>query len=126
MKPFDEIPPGITREQALQVQAEHVVSPAGIQVLSTPMMIRFMELNSADLIRPLLPAGLASVGYEVYVRHKAPAFLGAEITVWTKLLEADGRKLLFEVRVSEGEKLIGEGTHRRTIVPVHQDVGIPQ
>ena len=74
MEPFDEIQPGMTREHKLKVQEEHAVSPAGIQVLSTPMMIRFMELNSANLIRPLLPADLASVGYEVYIRHKAPAF----------------------------------------------------
>ena len=120
MEPFDEIQPGMTREHQLTVEEEHTVSPAGLQVLSTPMMIRFMELNSAHLIRLLLPADLASVGYEVHIRHKAPALLGAAITVWSKLLEVDGRKLLFEVRVSEGEKLIGEGTHRRTIVPIHQ------
>ena len=117
---FDGIRPGMTREHQLIVEKEHVVSPAGRQVLSTPMMIRYMELNSAHLIRPLLPPDLASVGYEVHVRHKAPALLGAKITVWSKLLEVDGRKLLFEVRVSEGEKLIGEGTHRRTIVPIHR------
>ncbi len=120
MGPFDEIRPGMTREHLLTVEEEHVVSPAGIQVLSTPMMIRHMELNSANLIRPLLPADFASVGYEVYIRHKAPAFLGANITVWAKLVEVDGRKLLFEVKVTEGEKLVGEGTHRRTIVPMHQ------
>jgi predicted thioesterase len=121
MEAFDEIQPGMTREHKLRVQEEHAVSPAGIRILSTPMMIRFMELNSANLIRPLLPADLASVGYEVYIRHKAPALLGAEITVWSKLVKADGRKLLFEVRVSEGEKLIGEGTHRRTIIPIHKE-----
>ncbi|MCH8819328.1 MAG: thioesterase family protein [Acidobacteria bacterium] len=121
MERFDEIQPGITREHELTVEEEHAVAPAGIQVLSTPMMIRYMELNAAKLIRPLLPADLASVGYEVYVRHKAPAPLGAKLTVWAKLLEVDGRKLLFDVRVTEGERLIGEGTHRRTIVPIHKE-----
>jgi predicted thioesterase len=38
--------------------------------------------------------------------------------VWGKVLEAEGRKLLFEVRVTDGEKIIGEGLHRRTIVSV--------
>ena len=123
MEPFDEIRPGMTREHLFTVEEKHAVSPAGIQVLSTPMMIRHMELNSANLIRPLLPADLVSVGYEVHIRHKAPALLGAQITVWSKLVKIDGRKLLFEVRVTEGEKLIGEGTHRRTIVPMHKDSG---
>ena len=117
MELFEEIRPGLTREHSLTVEEEHAVSPAGILVLSTPMMIRHMELNSANIIRPLLPVDFASVGYEVNIRHKAPAFLGARITVWSRLVEVDGRKLLFEVKVTEGEKLIGEGTHRRTIVP---------
>jgi fluoroacetyl-CoA thioesterase len=119
MEQLDDIRPGMTREHELTVEEEHAVSPAGRQVLSTPMMIRYMELNSAKLIHPLLPAHLASVGYEVHIRHKAPAPLGAKLTVWSKLVEIDGRKLLFDVRVTEGEKLIGEGTHRRTIVPIH-------
>ena len=62
MEPLDEIQPGMTREHLLTFEEEHAVSPAGIQVLSTPTMIRYMELHSANLIRPLLPADLASVG----------------------------------------------------------------
>ena len=120
MTQFDNIQPGITRTYDLTVAEEHVVSPTGIQILSTPMMIRHMELNSAKLISPMLPTNFSSVGYEVYIRHKAPAHLGAKITVWSELVEVDDRKLLFAVRVTEGKKLIGEGTHRRTIVPMHK------
>ncbi|MDA2935551.1 thioesterase family protein [Acidobacteria bacterium AH-259-D05] len=118
MERFDNIQPGMTYENIVLVEEKHTVSPTGVPVLSTPMMIAFMELTSAKLIRPLLPPGFTCVGYEVHVKHKAPARLGAKVKVWSKVLEADGRKLLFEVRVNEGEELIGEGVHRRTIVPV--------
>jgi len=42
---------------------------------------------------------------------------GAQVKVWCKALEVDGRRLLFEVRVTEGDRVIGEGQHRRTIIP---------
>ncbi len=71
-----------------------------------------------DLVQPLLPPGWTTVGFEVHVRHKKPASLGVSVTVFCKLLEVDGRKLLFEVRVTEGDTLIGAGTHRRTIIPI--------
>ncbi len=117
MDKFDGIRPGITDQRVLTVEEEHTVSPAGTSVLSTPMMIAWMELISADLVRPFLPSGFATVGYEVQVKHKAPALLGSELTVASKVLEADGRRLLFEVQMTEGEKIIGKGLHRSTIVP---------
>ena len=52
------------------------------------------------------------------IKHKAPAFLGDAVRVAARVLEADGRKLRFEVRVTLGEKVIGEGMHRRTVIPL--------
>ncbi len=118
MGKFDGITPGMTDQRVLTVEEEHTVSPTGTSVLSTPMMIAWMEVTSVNLVRPCLPDGFATVGYEVQVKHKAPALLGSELTVSSKLLEANGRKLLFEVSVTEGEKIIGKGLHRRTIVPM--------
>jgi fluoroacetyl-CoA thioesterase len=82
------------------------------------MMISMMERVCMDLVQPLLPSGRTTVGFEVHVRHKAPASLGASLVVGCKLLEVNGRKLLFEVQVTEGDRLIGAGTHRRTIISV--------
>jgi predicted thioesterase len=117
MEKFDAITPGITDQRVLTVEKEHTVSPTGTSVLSTPIMIAWMEITSADLVRPFLPSGFATVGYEVQVKHKAPALLGSKLTVSSRVLETDGRRLLFEVHVSAGEKVIGTGLHRRTIVP---------
>jgi predicted thioesterase len=44
------------------------------------------------------------------------ALCGIEVKTCRNLLEINGRKLLFEVRVTEGEKVIGEGQHRRNII----------
>ena len=55
MDKFDGITPGITDQRVLTVEEEHTVSPAGTSVLSTPMMIAWMEITSADLVRPFFP-----------------------------------------------------------------------
>jgi fluoroacetyl-CoA thioesterase len=118
MTSFDKLTPGLTDEREVTVEEKHTVSHTGKPVLSTPIMISLMEWVAMSLVQPLLPSGYTTVGYEVHVRHKAPAPVGAVIRVGCRLLDADGRKLMFEVRVQEGEKLIGEGIHRRTVIQV--------
>ncbi|MBI4455278.1 MAG: thioesterase [Acidobacteria bacterium] len=116
MANFENVKAGMTSEQVVAVDQTLTVSRTMVPVLGTPMMIGLMEKVSADLVDRLLPRNYTTVGYEVNVKHKAPARIGAQIKVWCKLLEVDGRKLLFEVRVTEGDMVIGEGFHRRTII----------
>jgi fluoroacetyl-CoA thioesterase len=82
------------------------------------MMIRLMESIANDLIQSLLPAGFVTVGDEVRVEQKAPALSRTKVRAKSKLLEADGRKLLSDVCVMQDDKVIGEGLHLRTIVKV--------
>jgi predicted thioesterase len=91
----------------------------GRSVLSTPGMIAMMERNAAMLVFPKLPEGKATVGFEVCVKHVAGAAEGARCTVHARLREiADGRKLRFDVEVSEGERTLGVGTHERRVIEV--------
>jgi predicted thioesterase len=108
--------PGGTGVCERTVEEVHTTSHTGSPILSTPMMISMMESVAYHMVQPLLPPGSVTVGYEVHVKHKAPAPLGAVLGICSRLLEVDGRKLLFEVRVLQGEKIIGEGLIRRTII----------
>jgi fluoroacetyl-CoA thioesterase len=117
MSNFEKMKPGITAESLFTVDERHSVKFTKVPVLSTPMMISLMEGVCKDLIQGLLPAEFVTVGYEVHVKHKAGAAVGSQVNIWCRLLEVEGRKLLFEVRVTEGDRIIGEGTHRRTIIP---------
>lgn len=88
-----------------------------VPVLATPAMIAKMERCAAMLALEHLPAGRATVGFEVCVRHVAAAFEGAQCTVRAALREVvDARKLRFDVEVREGERVIGLGTHERRAV----------
>jgi predicted thioesterase len=117
MSTFESIRPGLTYERMVTVAEKQCVMHTKIPVLSTPMMIDLMESVAKGLIETLLPPEFITVGYEVQVKHKAAAVVGTQVKAWCKILEVDGRKLLFEVRVTAGDKVIGEGQHRRTIIP---------
>lgn len=93
----------------------------GVRVLSTPGMIAMLERNAAILSYEHLPEGKATVGFEVCVKHVAAAAEGARCTAHARLREViDGRKLRFDVKVTEGERTIGVGTHERRVI----DVGV--
>ena len=118
MTDFSMLKSGLTAERIVTVEAKHTVSHTGRPVLSTPIMISLMESVAYHAVQPLLPAGFTTVGYEVHVKHRAPATEGDEIRVACKLLEVEGRWLLFEVQVYAGRRTIGDGLHRRTIIAV--------
>jgi predicted thioesterase len=111
--------PGISavREELVdeRLVTRHV---GGAGLFATPAMIGLMEMTAHQSVEPHLPEGATTVGYEVHVRHLNPAEPGSRVVIETRLLEVrDGRKLLFEVRCRQGDTVIGEGTHRRTVVP---------
>ena len=88
------------------------------EVLSTPGMIAMMERTSAMLVRPALPDGKATVGFEVNVRHVGAARKGDHCTVHSRLEEiVDGRKLRFKVEVTAQDgRTIGVGRHERRVI----------
>jgi predicted thioesterase len=117
---MSELQPGLERSDEFEVEGRlltDVGGTIGVSVLSTPGMIAMMERNAAVLSFDSLPEGKATVGFEVCVKHVAPAAEGARCTVHAKLREvADGRKLRFDVEVRDGERTIGVGTHERRVV----------
>ena len=106
--------PGLTGDRQTLV-CEHNVA-GHVDKFSTPSMISLMERAAIEAIQGYLEEGQTSVGYEVNVRHLAPADIGATITAHAELLEIDRNRLNFMVEAFEGERKIGEGTHRRAII----------
>lgn len=91
----------------------------GKGVFASPAMIGLMEGASHKAVEDRLADGETTVGYEVHVRHVAPAPPGSTIVVTSRLIEVNGNKLVFDVTCSMGDKLIGTGTHKRAIVPAN-------
>jgi fluoroacetyl-CoA thioesterase len=114
--------PGLERVDEFVVEDRLVTDVGGtigVRVLSTPGMIGMMERTSSVLAYENLPDGQATVGFEVCVKHVAAAAEGAHCKVRSSLREVvDGRKLRFDVELTEGDRTIGVGTHERRVIDV--------
>jgi fluoroacetyl-CoA thioesterase len=114
--------PGLERVDEFTVKGRLVTDVGGTigaSVLSTPGMVAVMERNTAVLSYQNLPQGKATVGFEICVKHVAAALEGAPCKVRSNLREVvDGRKLRFDVEVTDGDRTIGVGTHERRVIDV--------
>ena len=114
--------PGLERVDEFTVEGRLVTDVGGTigaSVLSTPGMVAVMERNTAVLSYQNLPQGKATVGFEICVKHVAAALEGALCQVRSNLREViDGRKLRFDVEVTDGDRTIGVGTHERRVIGV--------
>ena len=112
--------PGIERREEFTVEGRLLTDVGGtlpVKVLSTPGMIAMMERTSAMLALEHVPDGMATVGFEVCIKHVAGAAEGAQCKARATLKEfVDDRKLRFEVEVTEGDRTIGVGTHERRVI----------
>jgi fluoroacetyl-CoA thioesterase len=114
----DGIRPGLEGRVERLVEGDLITKHVGGQgIFATPAMIGLMEWASHKALDGLLPDDETTVGYEVHVRHLAPAKPGTTVVVTSKLTEVKGNKLYFDVECHEGDKLLGSGTHKRAIVP---------
>jgi predicted thioesterase len=78
-------------------------------VFSTPAMIGLMEMACSHAIRPFLPDGTLPVGVRIEVEHLKAVPAGTTVTAFSKLVEIDGRRLIFEVEARSGADVIGRG-----------------
>jgi fluoroacetyl-CoA thioesterase len=88
------------------------------QVYATPMMILHMEMASGSAIALHLPDGFVSVGMDVKVRHLAATPVGRTVRAMSRVIDIDRKSVAFEVEAWDGDRKIGDGTHRRGIVNV--------
>jgi predicted thioesterase len=121
MNVLEKVTVGLTAENNTTVTFDKTVKhflstmPA---VYATPIMILYMEKASGDAIGRYLPDGYVSVGMEVNVRHLAATPVGRTIRTVARVIEVDPKSVLFAVEAWEGDRKIGDGTHRRGVVNV--------
>ena len=88
----------------------------GVDVVSTPALIGYLETACHGLIEPHFEDGEASVGTAVDIRHRAAAFPGTEVNCEAQLDTIEGRRITFSVTAHQGGKLIMDGKHERAVV----------
>ncbi|MBR2016328.1 MAG: thioesterase family protein [Prevotella sp.] len=85
-------------------------------VLATPAMMALMENAAMLAVASELEDGETTVGGHIESSHLRPTSVGTKVAATATLEKIEGRKLYFKIVASQGETIIGEGTHLRFIV----------
>jgi predicted thioesterase len=118
--PDNTIESGIEAEKTFTITDEMGTGHTGTVVLSTPSMIQLMEGTCLESVAPFLGDGEATVGIHVCVSHVAASVSGEKVTVRSRLTEVDRRKMTFAVSAHVGDRLLGEGTHKRAVIDTNR------
>lgn len=101
----------VTNEDTAQA-----VGSGSLPVFATPMMIALMEQTACLVIQDNLEEGETSVGTGINVSHDFPTGVGKKLIAKARVTALLGRKIEFEVSVSDGERTVGKGSHSRFLV----------
>jgi fluoroacetyl-CoA thioesterase len=86
-------------------------------VFATGFMIGFIEWACLQSVIPYLDwPRQQTVGTHVDLSHEAATPAGMTVTAKVKLIEVDGRRLVFEVEVDDGVEIISRGRHERYVI----------
>src|SRR3972149_3293121 len=100
---------------ALYPESEEFVAMP--EVFATGFMVGLLEWACIKAVKPHLDwPSEQTVGTHIDVSHLAATPPGFEVTANVKLVEVDGRRLVFEVEAHDGVDVISKGTHERFVI----------
>lgn len=86
-------------------------------VFATGYMVGLIEWTCIQAVKPFLDwPEEQTVGTRINVNHLAATPPRLDVTTKVRLVEVDGRRLVFEVEAHDGIDLITKGTHERFII----------
>src|SRR6185295_8484438 len=106
-----EFAPGMNARVELTVADADTAQALGsgdVPVLGTPRVLALAEAATVAATARQMPGGLTTVGTRAEVEHRAPTPVGRLVTATATLAKVDGRKLLFEVEVRDGDRVVAE------------------
>ena len=87
------------------------------EVFATGFMVGFLEWACIVAIKPHLDwPDEQSLGTHINVSHTAATPPGLLVTARVKLVEVNGRRLVFAVEADDGVDIIAAGTHERFVI----------
>lgn len=117
---------GISNEIYREVTQENTAAALGsgmLEVFATPAMVAMMEETCMKSVQAELDEGCGTVGTSLTVHHVSATPVGMKIHCVSKLVEIDGRRLVFDVQAFDESGLIGQGMHERFIIENEKFLG---
>lgn len=87
-----------------------------VEVLATPRLVALAEEATVRAVAGGLPEGQTTVGTRVELDHLAATPVGRRVGAEARLVDVDGRRLVFDVAVREADMLIARGRVERVVV----------
>lgn len=91
-----------------------------VPVLGTPRVLALGEAATVAATAARLDPGSTTVGARIELDHKAATPVGRTVVAEATLAKVDGRRLLFELVVRDGEAVVAEGRIERVLVDRHE------
>lgn len=110
---------GIIGTAEVEVKAENtarVMKSGELEVFATPAMVALAEEAVSRSVASYLNPGETTVGTLVNLEHLAATPVGMTVTAESRLIEVDGRRLVFEIHVRDQQGEVGRGRHERFVV----------
>ncbi|MGX7029931.1 thioesterase family protein [Vagococcus zengguangii] len=105
------------------VEPEHTalaIGSGGLEVLSTPSLIAYMENVCFEWLQTQLLPGYSSVGIQMDMKHLQPTGVSEKVTISIEVVEKNEQKVIFNCLATQGDKTIGTAVHKRFIVETKQ------
>ncbi|MDG9677275.1 hotdog domain-containing protein [Micromonospora sp. DH14] len=118
-QPEPALAPGVTAQVELTVtdaDTAQAVGSGDVPVLGTPRVLALAEAATVAATATGMPPGSTTVGTRVELEHLAPTVVGRTVRAQALLAAVDGRRLSFEVTVSDGDQTVARGRVERILV----------
>lgn len=113
------LPAGLCAQVELEVEEADTALALGtgdVDVLATPRIAALCEKAAIEALSPHLTNGKTSVGSRVEITHLVPVRIGNRITAAASLERVDGRRIFFNITVTDKCGLIAAGRVVRVLV----------
>ncbi|SIN07169.1 thioesterase family protein [Micromonospora cremea] len=118
-QPEPAFAPGLTAQVELTVtdaDTAQAVGSGDVPVLGTPRVLALAEAATVAATATTMPSGSTTVGTRVELEHLAPTVVGRTVRAKALLAAVDGRRLSFEVTVTDGDETVARGRVDRILV----------
>ncbi|MFG2056029.1 thioesterase family protein [Micromonospora sp. NPDC048930] len=118
-QPEPPFAPGLSARVELTVtdaDTAQAVGSGDVPVLGTPRVLALAEAATVAATATRMPGGSTTVGVRVELEHRAATPVGRTVVAQARLAKVDGRRLLFEVTVTQDDETVAEGRVERLLV----------
>lgn len=91
-----------------------------LPVLATPRVVALVEEASIAAVGDALEEGHTTVGMKVQLDHLAPTAIGGTVVAASTVEAVNGRRISFQVSVSDDRGLVAVGRVTRVVVEVNR------